>query len=67
MCWFIFFALTLVGFARAAQDVWLIGILPFTGGDWDAGISNRFGAQIMLEEINKHTSLLPGYNLKVVR
>jgi ABC-type branched-subunit amino acid transport system substrate-binding protein len=48
------------------RDVWLVAIQPFTGGEWDAGISMRFGAEIMLEEINKHTTLLKGFNLKVL-
>jgi len=52
--------------ACAMQDIWLTAIFPFTGGDYDGGLSQRFGAQIMLDEINAHRRLLPGYELKVV-
>ena len=52
--------------ACAADAIWLVGIQPFTGGAWDAGISMRFGAEIMLEEVAKNTNLLPGYELQVV-
>lgn len=50
----------------AQQPVWLTSIQPFTGADWDAGVSMRIGAEIMLEEINRHSALLNGYELKVV-
>jgi ABC-type branched-subunit amino acid transport system substrate-binding protein len=49
----------------AVRTVWLTGIQPFTGNDWDAGVSMRIGGEIMLEEINKHTTVLNGYELKV--
>ena len=52
--------------ASALQPVWLTGIQPFTGADWDAGISMRVGAEIMLEEVNKHATLLKGFDLKVL-
>jgi len=52
--------------ALAEQEVWLAGIQPFVGGLWDAGISMRFGAEIMLEEINANPDLLPGYRLRTV-
>jgi hypothetical protein len=40
--------------------------LPYTGGEWDVGISTRVGGEIMLDEINKNPHLLPGHELKVV-
>jgi len=57
---------TYVCVASVKQDVWLTAIFPFTGGDYDGGLSQRHGAQIMLDEINGHSSLLPNYTLKVV-
>lgn len=52
--------------AAALQPLWLISILPYSGKIWDAGLSIRIGAQIILEEINRHPALLPGYELKVI-
>jgi len=66
MQFLVWFMWSWMGFARAQQDVWLIGIFPFTGADWDAGLTERFGAEIMLEEINKHSTLLPNHTLKVL-
>ena len=51
--------------AAASVPIWLIGQQPFSGGLWDAGISMRFGAEIMVEEVNKHPDILPGYELKI--
>ncbi|CAK0828966.1 unnamed protein product, partial [Prorocentrum cordatum] len=48
------------------HEIWLTALLPFTGGEWDVGISARVGGEIMLDEINQHPHLLPGYELKVV-
>ena len=33
-----------------SQDINVMGILPFTGGIWDAGLSMRVGMEILLEE-----------------
>lgn len=51
---------------ETVREVWLAAIQPFTGGVWDAGVSMRIGAEIMLEEINKHPMLLKGFELKVI-
>jgi len=48
------------------SDIWLTSILPYTGGEWDVGVSVRIGGQIMLEEINRNPHLLPDHELKVV-
>ena len=49
------------------EDIWLIGMVPFTGLGWDSGESLRFGAEIMLEHINNATNpILPGYKLNVM-
>ncbi|CAK0836431.1 unnamed protein product [Prorocentrum cordatum] len=56
---------TILDTSARAEDIWLTSIQPFTGADWDAGISMRIGGQIMLEEINNNPNLLPGYTLRV--
>ena len=44
-------ALSALAWAGADQAIWLTSIQPFTGADWDAGLSMRIGAEIMLEEV----------------
>lgn len=44
-----------------AQIINAMGIMPFTGGIWDAGLSMRVGMEILLEEVNANPNILPGY------
>ena len=64
--WVALCAFLFVAEAERQQTIWLVAIQPFTGGDWDAGVSMRAGAEIMLEQVNQMPDLLPGYQLKVV-
>mmetsp|Transcript_80860 Transcript_80860/g.237659 ORF Transcript_80860/g.237659 Transcript_80860/m.237659 type:complete len:1458 (-) Transcript_80860:181-4554(-) len=48
------------------QDIWILGMAPFTGGNYDAGDSMRFAGDMMLRLINEEGTILPGYRLRVL-
>ena len=53
------------GVAAGTQELWLVGIVPYSSGEWDTGISVAAGGQLMADNINANPALLPGYELKI--
>jgi hypothetical protein len=53
-------------FVDTAQIINAMGIMPFTGGIWDVGLSFRVGMEIMLEEVNANPNILPGYHFNIL-
>ncbi len=50
------------GVAAGTQELWLVGIVPYSSGEWDTGISVAAGGQLMADNINANPPPLPGYD-----
>ena len=49
-----------------SRYIWLTSIQPFTGSVIDGGILMHIGRQIMMDEVAKDSTLLKGFNMKIV-
>lgn len=52
--------------SHAAKQLYLMGLLPFTGNEWPAGKTLHAAMTIALEEINSMESVLEGYHLNLL-
>ena len=59
-------ALIVVGKNDTKSSVYIMGIIPYTGGIWNAGAATEIAIEIALELINKDERLLKGYELKII-
>ena len=54
--------LMIFSLAQPEQDVWLLGLFPFSG-PWAGGLGQLPAVQMGLEDVNRDPNILPGYTL----
>ena len=65
-CWFCYIHAAATAASATKRPVYIMGILPYTCGVWDAGAVIELAADIALQTINNHPHVLTDYELKMV-